>query len=696
MTTMKQNRPYPTFTRRDLLGAAGTLALTNGAAPSWCSPADTITVEAGFYTLAEIAKLLSAEGDTIRCASAIRSRAVLLALRNRPREVVRKALCETLGLTLTPISDRVYQWSLDPDLEVTAREQAWCDAYADRATVALETYLARVEQCIDGRTYVQWRTESESHGRTPPGTASPTTGPATPQSITSADAQHERREWYRKRLFLDALLHPGFWLAARRLQRRPPDLRRIIRASAQSTSAGSAGVRLLPFSPKAVLEGIPGDQIAATEFAALHDTLVERAVFDPLRQTFTFQIATLFYSEAEVKNDFVFPCNQGSLEALFAALGADASTYLAESRARTEAFFALPALKRLVPLPEGDGESLSATLLAWCRETGTEIVAEIQPLRDHFVAPANGSRFRLADLSPRVVRANMERELARVKAIGLFPDGAGEVLEHGANATEDNSAWPLPPERLGGERESLGDLMYWDFHMGEDNLLRVTDRLAFLDRAYDLPMDLPLALWRRRETRRTDRTGPETLPTAPFNWQELYGILTSPAAWNTTGWIRLGIEGHWGFPLRQMAKVIPFLHLLTRAGRGPQGDVWETLEAHGRLVLPVAACGPDAGAWIADALRRQGFWCANAFHTRFAAMVQTSHFMLLRDKTPIPDYGDDPPPPGTPRASADLLTVDIHDLTCQGRRTEWDLDDPHLIGFWLLPRDLPMLLWSPE
>jgi hypothetical protein len=202
------------FSRRRLLAAAATSAIASLTAQAQTE--QRITIEAGFYTLEEVALLLSVPGDRGRCYPTIRGRGVLLCIKEKELTEARQAICETLGLVIRPYQGR-YQWEIAPDKTVEAQEERWRNAYAARADVALGAYIKRVEKCIAGRSYEQWEKEWE----------------AIRAQIDLSGKVPVSDEKQRKELFVSELNHSDFWIAIRRFHRRLPSIRRTILASAR-------------------------------------------------------------------------------------------------------------------------------------------------------------------------------------------------------------------------------------------------------------------------------------------------------------------------------------------------------------------------------------------------------------------------------------------------------------------------------
>jgi hypothetical protein len=412
----------------------------------------------GCFTYPQIARWLSRDGHTVTCDASLHNRAALIYFKPRSRDAACKLLAAGLDIRLRSDGGTPGTEILEPDPDVTIREQRWFSRYSRSLNDRLQAKLAALTPYI-GITDKQLQQRSDA-----------LTGQLAAMRRSRAPEQPSSRQ----ELDLNAQL-----TALKEVTGSYPQivqagllLKQAVRSWEPAFSTGtSLSIAPIPATLAASVAERRSNQPAPV--------CVSGWVLDPVHGNALFKI---FFGSANDIHEYnggvlsldpppdVYRIFHGMGEkgsSAYRGLESDAATWLAAERDKTKQFLAIDIAQRPIDVPRAADSatlSLSQVIESWSRSTDAEVVMELCPPREVMIYP------NVLPMSS-MPQGGFGRTISASSLAGMFGEEGGSV--------PTLTAWSA-----------------WQ----QDGVTLLKDRLAFIDRraTYPLPtlLDLEAHPWR--------------------------------------------------------------------------------------------------------------------------------------------------------------------------------------------------------
>jgi hypothetical protein len=516
-----------------------------------------VSIGPAALTYPEIAAALSAEGRTVQCATSIRNRAAVVALRDRTWAGACAALSQGLDIRVRAHPDLPNTWLMEPDPGVAAREKVMRHELGVllREGVAEEVkpYSASLQTPIHlllARSVLLKR-ELESREKLDPEHKQPRTAELARES---EDADRVADPFIQIAARLAATARPRDYEEAiagplpfqsvdiHRLANVPAICRLMLEEMERTAAASPPETQADANSNASPFAGSNGLVALIRQVADGHISLAERLRFDPGSLRITVQQLYLLGDVFPLRHGIsADPTGDKGIYYVIARMDEAARKSVERENEDTAHWLATPAARAELSVSTSDRiTSLSQLVERWARQSGGDVVMELVPLREAI------------DLSPPADESGDNESSAEPPA-EIHTSLAAKV------GRESGSPWSC--------RES-------------DGVLLVRDRLAFIDRTRRFPLRALLAL---------ERDAPR-LPSAEasdslLSLSQLVRFQSACTA-EENGELSL-IPAYRGL---DVANVTPsrFAAVLARLSRSESEAAARTLEATGRVDIRLA------------------------------------------------------------------------------------------------------------
>jgi hypothetical protein len=553
-----------------------------------------VTLPCGLYTLPDLARGLSDGEHRVRCSVQLANRAALVSLRSRSWDSAARTLEAGLSVRVRERGDR--EWTLEPDPEVERREAEWRSRFAALLQRRLEAeqddlhrrFLSGSWRDLRTRTEQlteRWSQEAEAEQRDENDTGWLFISPYSPTVRELMRAQ--------------SLLTAAGWLTAPRLG-QPGLGEALVRSPWLLSRMPSSGVTAAAV-PEAALSF--GD--APWEGPTAHDEPLHAVWLDPWEQRVLaqFWLCAPYAAKECGSAPFVAAALGLSETELFEALGADAVRWRRDAVRATRDLLASDDAQAPIRLSrrEQDG-SLSRIVEAWARQTDSEVVMELWPGRE--TSTWIDGRTSLAQ--------RLEREPAAHCYLGLLSlwmtlPSEAEAVRLAKLVREDVSPWSL------GRR---------------DEVVMVTNRMAFLDRMRPAPLAALVAL---------DREAVETPGPRGVRFEAVTRYETAAGRLGGSWW-GLPNATYRDLPVAALERLGPFLPILDRVPLSQRALAWRRMQRGEPFLVPVGSLSPAERTRFIAACRALGIQAPVGQNSRFpeAALGANVVFTLTPSREPRP------------------------------------------------------------
>lgn len=189
-----------------------------------------------------------------------------------------------------------------------------------------------------------------------------------------------------------------------------------------------------------------------------------------------------------------------------------------EKNKQLQEFLRKGSMQKTFPCERQQTNLVSGVLLAWAKETGSEVIAEYHPLHNPILAGWDWGMAQTMTID--------EGEIARMEAEGIEADISSEDPDKPSTApVPPPAAKPEPPQPPAKQDVSIarafGERKFYDLHETK-NVLIVRNRWRFLHHIWDTPSETVLKLTGGRD--REAVHGERVLDEQAFDYDKLYSF----------------------------------------------------------------------------------------------------------------------------------------------------------------------------
>lgn len=533
------------------LFAALSAPLQTAPTPGQSPPASDRLPQIGpaVYTLPEIARQMEIPGRKITCDSRLMNRAAYLFLKPRPYAQDCRLLSEALGIRF--IQTQPGDWRMEPEPDILAREQRWQEAYLALFRRKIDSAVAHWNQKYRQKTREEWRKVHARNQREMEQMDEQQTNPDfDPETyfqmyLLVENALSETRDLLSMAGWAVTEVLRGDWAAHTLLTRG------FLVQTGDLSALTENGLTVKDLMKD--WKDLPFFQRELNQVEKVFDTTVYGVPYAPGEGTLTALwsltgIKSLRPPNNETEGEILTPTLTQSLptarlfgnssltapfetpSTLFPQFGDAAEAWLKNEQAATEASLRSDrAALVFLDKPTPESLTLSQAVERWSRQYRQEAIMELFPERETAYWNTEAGQAELVSVAGKGITLRR-----------LFGRGTGEE---------------------------------WSLH-DQEGVLRVTNRLAFLDRLHTFPMAAFVAL-ERQIPPGVDESG---RPVLPYEAVAAYCRAVTPeenAAWSLFA-ARAGL-GYRGLPLYDISLVQPFLRLVDSLPLQERTGVWRTL-----------------------------------------------------------------------------------------------------------------------
>lgn len=538
------------------------------------------------YTFEKLAQTLCSDGRQVVCTPRISSRAAFIRLKPRRWTEVMSLLSEALSIKFTRLGDQnSNRWSMDPDPIVQDRDKRWIRQF----TVLVRNEIRRkLEQHADllalPHTKV-WDLLGQANEKYEVVSKQQKAAEAGNDENEKVRLRKEAGRSFQELSRIREAANPFQWLMLKEMASvTAPQIEEAVRSAGFLRQSDSS----------ALLDTLSQSSLVNTDFeehlAALSQpgsATLFGLDFDPYRCKFQIHLALLAADGHAVHQPWFALSSYGSISDIVdggplssspysPGLDKEARDWLASERQQTDIFLkSEPAARRFSIKTPQRVTDVSQIIEAWRSATDGEAIMELMPIRETLTRLSG-------DHLPRDISNGTETSL---RDMFLISPG-GPVND-----------WSL---------------------VSHNNVLIVTDRMGFLDRACPVTMDLYLAARQSlisnspQTSETTARATPEVISQSPHYPEITYRFLKAHAlttqAVQNNRWHFLGVQGDYrGLRIREIADSLLGVIVWEKLHPILEAEETRQLSEGQNVTFPMSRLGLADRTRIVEALRNQGW-----------------------------------------------------------------------------------------